>query len=85
MWEGGSGALGRALLRLCSRCLTISGVQAELNAYLKDYVGRETPLYYAKRLSEHYRRCAGARPPAICMGRDARPGGGIMHRRASLP
>jgi tryptophan synthase beta chain len=30
--------------------------QAELDAILKDYVGRETPLYYAERLSEHYRR-----------------------------
>jgi hypothetical protein len=30
--------------------------QAELNAILKDYVGRETPLYYAERLSERYRR-----------------------------
>ncbi|SDB82015.1 tryptophan synthase, beta chain [Pelagirhabdus alkalitolerans] len=26
--------------------------QAELDAYLKDYVGRETPLYYAQRLTE---------------------------------
>ncbi|MGL5380856.1 tryptophan synthase subunit beta [Clostridium sp.] len=25
----------------------------ELNYYLKDYVGRETPLYFAKRLSEY--------------------------------
>lgn len=30
--------------------------QAELNAILKDYVGRETPLYYAERLSKHYQR-----------------------------
>lgn len=27
--------------------------QAELDALLKDYVGRETPLYYAKRLTQH--------------------------------
>jgi len=27
---------------------------AELNYYLKDYVGRETPLYHAKRLSDHF-------------------------------
>jgi len=26
----------------------------ELNSLLKDYVGRPTPLYFAKRLSEHY-------------------------------
>jgi tryptophan synthase beta chain len=29
--------------------------QASFNKLLKDYVGRPTPLYYAKRLSEHYR------------------------------
>ncbi len=29
-------------------------VQAELNQILKDYVGRETPLYYAERLSKHF-------------------------------
>lgn len=34
--------------RLCER------VQAELAAILKDYVGRESPLYYAERLSEAY-------------------------------
>jgi tryptophan synthase beta chain len=27
--------------------------QGELEAYLKDYVGRPTPLYFARRLSEH--------------------------------
>lgn len=28
--------------------------QAELNGFLKDYVGRPSPLYYAERLSEHF-------------------------------
>jgi tryptophan synthase beta chain len=28
--------------------------QAEYQSLLRDYVGRPTPLYYAKRLSEHY-------------------------------
>jgi len=28
--------------------------QTEFNALLKDYVGRPSPLYFAKRLSEHY-------------------------------
>ena len=28
--------------------------QKELNEYLTDYVGRETPLYFAKRLTKHY-------------------------------
>ena len=31
-------------------------VQAELAHVLKDYVGRESPLYHAERLSEHYRK-----------------------------
>ena len=29
--------------------------QEEWRAMLRDYVGRPTPLYYAKRLSEHYK------------------------------
>lgn len=32
--------------------------QEELNYYLRQYVGRENPLYFAERLSEH---CGGAR------------------------
>lgn len=32
--------------------------QQELRYYLKDYVGRETPLYFAERLTEH---CGGAK------------------------
>jgi len=30
-----------------------SAFQAELGKFLRDYVGRPTPLYFAKRLSEH--------------------------------
>ncbi|MBY0425907.1 MAG: pyridoxal-phosphate dependent enzyme, partial [Cytophagales bacterium] len=29
--------------------------QVELDNLLRDYVGRPTPLYFAKRLSEHFR------------------------------
>lgn len=36
--------------------------QAELDQILKDYVGRETPLYHAERLSEHYKRPDGSMP-----------------------
>ncbi len=32
--------------------------QAELDALLKDFVGRETPLYFAERLTQH---CGGAK------------------------
>ena len=39
---------------------------------LKDYVGRETPLYYAERLSQHYKRCAAS------LGR---AGGQMLRRR----
>ena len=31
----------------------------EMDGYLKDYVGRPTPLYFAERLTEHLRAAAG--------------------------
>lgn len=31
------------------------GFQEELSSYLKDYVGRPTPLYYAQRLTEEFK------------------------------
>ncbi|GJV48152.1 tryptophan synthase beta chain 1 [Tanacetum coccineum] len=34
-------------------------VQKELSSILKDYVGRESPLYFAKRLTKHYKRPNG--------------------------
>ena len=34
------------------------GFTAEMNAFLSDYVGRESPLYFAERLTEH---CGGAK------------------------
>ncbi|MBQ9501650.1 MAG: tryptophan synthase subunit beta [Lentisphaeria bacterium] len=34
------------------------GFTAEMNAFLADYVGRESPLYFAERLTEH---CGGAK------------------------
>ena len=37
-------------------------MQEELAQILKDYVGRESPLYHAERLSEYYRKCA-----AVCL------------------
>ncbi|XVF03932.1 hypothetical protein REPUB_Repub05bG0036000 [Reevesia pubescens] len=36
--------------------------QEELAGILKDYVGRESPLYFAERLSEHYKRPNGEGP-----------------------
>lgn len=37
-------------------------MQSELAGILKDYVGRETPLYFAERLTERYRRADGEGP-----------------------
>ncbi|KAK9904558.1 hypothetical protein M0R45_000640 [Rubus argutus] len=36
--------------------------EKELNGILRDYVGRETPLYFAERLTEHYKRANGEGP-----------------------
>ncbi|MBV8287460.1 MAG: tryptophan synthase subunit beta [Hyphomicrobiales bacterium] len=36
-----------------------AGFRREMDGYLKDYVGRPTPLYFAERLTEHL-RAAGA-------------------------
>ncbi|KAG8386150.1 hypothetical protein BUALT_Bualt03G0119200 [Buddleja alternifolia] len=36
--------------------------QKELDGILKDYVGRESPLYFAERLTEHYRNPDGKGP-----------------------
>lgn len=36
--------------------------QKELDGILKDYVGRESPLYFAERLTDHYRRANGEGP-----------------------
>jgi len=37
------------------KIMRTEGFQKEFNALLKDYVGRPTPLYFAKRLSEKYK------------------------------
>lgn len=44
------------------------GFQQELAGILKDYVGRESPLYFAERLSERYRRSDGG--PQIYLKRE---------------
>jgi tryptophan synthase beta chain len=36
--------------------------EAEFDGLLRDYVGRPNPLYFAERLSEHYRRSDGSGP-----------------------
>ncbi|PKU68391.1 Tryptophan synthase beta chain 2, chloroplastic [Dendrobium catenatum] len=37
-------------------------VQKELDGILRDYVGRESPLYFAERLTEHYKSSEGEGP-----------------------
>ncbi|MCS6943720.1 MAG: tryptophan synthase subunit beta [Geminocystis sp.] len=44
--------------------------QSELNQLLKDYVGRETPLYFAERLSQHYARPQDGFYPEIYLKRE---------------
>lgn len=44
--------------------------QAELATALRDYVGRETPLYHAQRLSEHYKSKNGGKGPEIYLKRE---------------
>jgi tryptophan synthase beta chain len=45
--------------------------QAELDEMLRDYVGRPSPLYYAERLTEHFRKVGGAgKGPRIYLKRD---------------
>jgi tryptophan synthase beta chain len=36
-----------------------AGFRREMDAYLKDYVGRPTPLYFAERMTEHLRAAGG--------------------------
>lgn len=46
---------GELALHLLAEALTrwVYVTQAQLDGLLKDYVGRESPLYFAERLSEH--------------------------------
>lgn len=37
-------------------------MQEELKTALRDYVGRETPLYFAERLTNHYKNSKGEGP-----------------------
>lgn len=50
-------------------------MQAELETALRDYVGRETPLYYAKRLTNHYKDRDGRGPEIYLKREDLNHGG----------
>ncbi|KAA8515480.1 hypothetical protein F0562_018909 [Nyssa sinensis] len=49
--------------------------QAELATALKDYVGRETPLYFAQRLTNHYKNSNGEGPEIYLKREDLNHGG----------
>ncbi|XP_075664763.1 tryptophan synthase beta chain 1-like [Castanea sativa] len=44
--------------------------QAELATALRDYVGRETPLYFAERLTNHYKKNNNGEGPEIYLKRE---------------
>ncbi|KAK8575397.1 hypothetical protein V6N13_033355 [Hibiscus sabdariffa] len=49
--------------------------QEELTIALREYVGRETPLYYARRLTEHYKNSKGQGPEIYLKREDLNHGG----------
>ncbi|PIN03002.1 Tryptophan synthase [Handroanthus impetiginosus] len=49
--------------------------QAELAIALRDYVGRETPLYFAQRLTDYYKNCMGEGPDIYVKREDLNHGG----------
>lgn len=50
-------------------------VQEELATALRDYVGRETPLYFAQRLTDHYKNESGCGPEIYLKREDLNHGG----------
>ncbi|KAL0442905.1 UNVERIFIED_CONTAM: Tryptophan synthase beta chain 1, chloroplastic [Sesamum latifolium] len=51
------------------------GAQSELAVALRDYVGRETPLYFAQRLTDHYKNSNGEGPEIYLKREDLNHGG----------
>ncbi|XP_075499527.1 tryptophan synthase beta chain 1-like [Primulina tabacum] len=49
--------------------------QEELATVLRDYVGRETPLYFAQRLTDYYKNCRGGGPDIYLKREDLNHGG----------
>ncbi|KAG8375065.1 hypothetical protein BUALT_Bualt10G0061400 [Buddleja alternifolia] len=49
--------------------------QAELGIALRDYVGRETPLYFAQRLTDYYKNSKGEGPEIYLKREDLNHGG----------
>ncbi|KAL0398738.1 UNVERIFIED_CONTAM: Tryptophan synthase beta chain 2, chloroplastic [Sesamum radiatum] len=55
--------------------LNDSQFQGELAVALRDYVGRETPLYFAQRLTDHYKNGNGEGPEIYLKREDLNHGG----------
>ncbi|KAH6773802.1 Pyridoxal-5'-phosphate-dependent enzyme family protein [Perilla frutescens var. hirtella] len=49
--------------------------QGELEIALRDYVGRETPLYFAERLTDHFKNSEGEGPQIYLKREDLNHGG----------
>lgn len=59
--------------------------QGELATALRDYVGRETPLYYAQRLTEHYKsKSSSGEGPEIYLKREDLNHGGAHKMNNAL-
>ncbi|KAG6416510.1 hypothetical protein SASPL_123941 [Salvia splendens] len=63
------------LLSEFSFCLNDPHFQGELATALRDYVGRETPLYFAQRLTDHYNNGRGEGPEIYLKREDLNHGG----------
>ncbi|XP_057536747.1 tryptophan synthase beta chain 1-like [Amaranthus tricolor] len=57
------------------KALNDTKFQEELETALRDYVGRETPLYYAERLTNHYKNNNGEGPQIYIKREDLNHGG----------
>ncbi|KAL1560113.1 tryptophan synthase [Salvia divinorum] len=63
------------LLSEFSFCLNDPHFQGELATALRDYVGRETALYFAQRLTDHYKNSRGEGPDIYLKREDLNHGG----------
>ena len=59
-------------------------MQAELATALRDYVGRETPLYHAQRLTQHYKNINNGEGPEIYLKREDLNYGGSHNMNNAL-
>ncbi|XP_042028434.1 tryptophan synthase beta chain 1-like [Salvia splendens] len=65
----------KVLLSEFNLCMHDPHFQGELSTALRDYVGRETPLYFAERLTDHYKNGRGEGPDIYLKREDLSHGG----------